>query len=62
MSEKLYSRPLLSETRQRDLCESRACGILLDISRQRLTNDDFEQLKSLYESKEVHKNFLCMVK
>ena len=62
MSEKLYTRPLLGETRARELCESTACGIRLDISRQRLTDEDFGELKKVYEAKGVHKAFLRMTK
>ena len=62
MTETLYTRPLLSETRSKELCESTACGIRLDFSRQRLTNDDFLGLKQIYETKGVHKAYLRMMR
>lgn len=62
MSEKVFTRPLLGETRERSLCESTACGIRLDISRQRLTNEEYQDLQKLYEYRGVHKAFLRMIK
>ncbi|MDY3116231.1 MAG: glucose-6-phosphate isomerase [Sutterella sp.] len=62
MADAVFTRPLLSDSRPKQACVSTACGIRLDISRQRLTNDEFGQLKELYEQRGVQKAFQRMIK